>query len=173
MPTAQSSSRGRSRRAGYDGMPPPSTSVTVGFVIPAMSSAMASPASMSPPTVLSRSSTPSTSSDCSSPASSGRTCSYFVVFVPCGAAQWPSIWPMMVRQWIVPRLLRTTVEPMSTSSCFGASAGCSSAPVFVGFVSSYIGVLLFAFGLACAACAGIIRPPAGTFLSSAKDWNLL
>ena len=45
--------------------PPPSTRVTVGFVIPATISAMASPASMSPPTVFSSSSTPSTSSDCS------------------------------------------------------------------------------------------------------------
>ena len=60
--------------------PPPSTSETVGFFIPEMSSAMASPASTSPPTVLSRNKTPSMSSLSSKYASSGSTCSYFVAF---------------------------------------------------------------------------------------------
>ena len=64
--------------------PPPSTSETVGFFIPAISSAMASPASTSPPTVLSRSSSPSMSSLSSTAASSGITCSYFVVFTVSG-----------------------------------------------------------------------------------------
>ena len=44
-----------------------------------------------PPTVLSRNSTPSTSLDSSSLASSGRTCSYFVVFVLFPAVMCPSI----------------------------------------------------------------------------------
>ena len=66
--------------------PPPSTSDTEGFRIPAISSAMASPASMSPPTVLSRSSRPSMSSLSSIVASSGSTCSYFVVLIVSGCA---------------------------------------------------------------------------------------
>ena len=65
--------------------PPPSTNDTEGFFIPAIISAMARPASMSPPTVLSRSSSPSISSLSSIPASNGRTCSYFVVFALSGA----------------------------------------------------------------------------------------
>jgi hypothetical protein len=71
---------------------------TVGFVMPAMSSAMARPASTSPPTVFRRKRIPATSPDSSSLASRGRTCSYLVVFVPEAAVTWPSIWPMMVRQ---------------------------------------------------------------------------
>ena len=58
--------------------PPPSTKETVGFRMLEMSSEMASPASMSPPTVLSRISSPSTSSLSSTEASKGMTCSYFV-----------------------------------------------------------------------------------------------
>ena len=64
--------------------PPPRTSDTVGFFIPAISSAIASPASMSPPTVFKSSSSPSISSDSSTAASSGMTCSYFVVFTVSG-----------------------------------------------------------------------------------------
>ena len=71
--------------------PPPSTSVAVGFVIPATSSAMPSPASISPPTVFNSSSRPSTSSFSSTDASSGRTCSYLVVFTLDGRVVWPSI----------------------------------------------------------------------------------
>ena len=78
--------------------PPPSTSETVGFLMPAISSAMASPASTSPPQVLSRKSTPSISSLSSSAASSGRTCSYLVVFTVLGSRLWPSICPTTVRQ---------------------------------------------------------------------------
>ena len=66
--------------------PPPSTSDTVGLRIPEISSAMARPASMSPPMVLSRISRPSTSSLSSTAVSSGRTCSYFVVLLPAGAS---------------------------------------------------------------------------------------
>ena len=84
------------------GMPmewlPPSTRVAVGLRIPAISSAMARPASTSPPTVFSRKRTPSTSPACSSRARRGRMCSYFVVLAELGASLWPSIWPMMVRQ---------------------------------------------------------------------------
>ena len=77
---------------------PPRTMETVGLVIPAISSAMARPASTSPPTVFSRNSTPSTSRLSSSLASRGKTCSYLVVLAVLGAVVWPSIWPMMVRQ---------------------------------------------------------------------------
>ena len=65
--------------------PPPKTSDTVGFFIPAISSAMPSPASTSPPTVLSSMSRPFISSDSSTAASSGMMCSYFVVFVSSGS----------------------------------------------------------------------------------------
>ena len=70
--------------------PPPSTRDTVGFFMPAIISAMASPASMSPPTVFRSSSRPSMSSLSSIPASSGRTCSYLVVFTVSGAIICPS-----------------------------------------------------------------------------------
>ena len=64
--------------------PPPSTSDTVGFFIPAIISEMAKPASMSPPTVLSKISRPSISSLSSMDASSGSTCSYLVVLTVSG-----------------------------------------------------------------------------------------
>ena len=64
--------------------PPPRTKETVGFFIPAIISAMASPASMSPPTVLRRIKRPSMSSLSSMVASRGRTCSYLVVFTVSG-----------------------------------------------------------------------------------------
>ena len=35
-------------------------------------------------------------------AKSGITCSYLVLFVLGGSTMWPSIWPMMVRHWMVP-----------------------------------------------------------------------
>ena len=59
--------------------PPPNTKDTVGFFIPAMSSAMASPASMSPPTVLSKIRSPSISGSSSMATNWGMTCSYLVV----------------------------------------------------------------------------------------------
>ena len=77
---------------------PPRTMETVGLVMPAISSAMASPASTSPPTVLSKNSTPSTSPLSSSLASRGRTCSYLVVLALLAAVVCPSIWPIMVKQ---------------------------------------------------------------------------
>ena len=92
---------------------PPRTMETVGLVIPAISSAMARPASTSPPTVLRRNSTPSTSSDSSSLASMGRTCSYLVVLAEFPAVVWPSIWPMMVRQYTLPWGVRVMAEPKS------------------------------------------------------------
>ena len=64
--------------------PPPSTSDTVGFFIPAIISAMPSPASTSPPTVFRSISSPFISSDSSTAASSGMTCSYFVVLLSSG-----------------------------------------------------------------------------------------
>ena len=93
--------------------PPPSTSETVGFFIPEMSSAMASPASTSPPTVLSRNKTPSMSSLSSKYASSGSTCSYFVAFCVFGSCMCPSICPAIVRQWMAARLFLMTTEPKS------------------------------------------------------------
>ena len=59
--------------------PPPRTSDTVGILNEAIISAMASPASTSPPTVFKRISKPSISSSSSMMASFGSTCSYFVV----------------------------------------------------------------------------------------------
>ena len=64
--------------------PPPRMSDTVGFFMPAMSSAMPSPASTSPPTVFRSIKSPFISSDSSTAARSGITCSYFVVFVSSG-----------------------------------------------------------------------------------------
>ena len=61
--------------------PPPSTRDTVGLDILAMSSAMPSPASMSPPTVFSSTSRPSTSSLSSTRARRGMTCSYLVLLL--------------------------------------------------------------------------------------------
>ena len=59
---------------------PPSTKETVGFVIEAIISAMASPASTSPPIVLRITSRPSISSLSSMAASRGIMCSYLVAF---------------------------------------------------------------------------------------------
>ena len=112
---------------------------------------MASPASTSPPTVLSRNSTPSISSVSSSAASSGMTCSYFVAFVVFGSTIWPSICPTIVRQWIVPRLFLIVVEPRST---IGWIDGCSLSVVgslslsCVGFILSVIATSPFSIGFA-------------------------
>ena len=65
--------------------PPPNTSETVGFFMPATSSAMASPASTSPPTVLSSIRRPSISGSSSTATICGITCSYFVVLFCDGA----------------------------------------------------------------------------------------
>jgi len=65
--------------------PPPSTRETVGFFIPAISSAIARPASTSPPIVLIKISSPSISSLSSTANSVGMHCSYFVDFA-CGEA---------------------------------------------------------------------------------------
>ena len=63
--------------------PPPSTSVTVGFVNEEIISAMARPASTSPPTVFSTIIMPSILEFCSAATSCGIRCSYFVVLF-CG-----------------------------------------------------------------------------------------
>ena len=81
--------------------PPPSTREAVGFSIPAINSAMARPASTSPPTVLRMTMSPSMSSRSSMATSWGMTCSYLVVLFWGGRMKCPSIWPMMVRQWMV------------------------------------------------------------------------
>ena len=59
--------------------PPPSTRETVGFFMPANNSAKASPASTSPPTVLSKIKSPSISGSSSIATSCGMICSYLVV----------------------------------------------------------------------------------------------
>jgi len=78
--------------------PPPITSDTEGLRIPATISAMASPASTSPPTVFRSSSSPCTLSFCSISTSIGRICSYLVVLLESESAMCPSICPMMGRQ---------------------------------------------------------------------------
>lgn len=65
---------------------PPSTRETVGLLKEASISAIASPASTSPPTVFKSTSTPLISSLSSMAASCGSTCSYFVVLVVGGEA---------------------------------------------------------------------------------------
>lgn len=104
---------------------PPRTMETVGFVMPAISSAMARPASTSPPTVFSRKRTPFTSSLSSSLASRGSTCSYLVVLAPLAAVLWPSIWPMMVMQYTEPWGVLVRAEPKSTI-CWAPSFPLSS-----------------------------------------------
>ena len=75
---------------------PPSTRETVGLDMEAITSAMASPASTSPPPLFSRISRPSISPLPSMVASRGRTCSYLVLLLVGGSSWWPSIWPTMV-----------------------------------------------------------------------------
>ena len=83
---------------------------------------MASPASTSPPTVLSRTSRPSISSACSTAAICGMRCSYLVVLFCAGSSMWPSIWPTMVMQCIVPRDVFAVIEPVSAMAfCSGAA----------------------------------------------------
>ena len=116
--------------------PPPSTRETVGLDMEAISSAIPRPASMSPPTVLSSTSRPSTSSLSSMAASRGMTCSYLVVLAEEGRTWWPSICPTMVRVWMVPRSVRMVEEPISTICCWRWSPP-SSLPVSAAcFVSS-------------------------------------
>ena len=94
--------------------PPPSTRETVGFFMPATSSAKARPASTSPPTVLSSISRPSIWGSSSTATIWGITCSYLVVLFWAGRIKCPSISPMMVRQWMVWPLHRVVTEPSSS-----------------------------------------------------------
>ena len=75
---------------------PPSTREAVGLDMEAISSAMASPASTSPPALFSRMSRPWMSGSPSTAASKGSTCSYLVLFMPEGSSWCPSICPTMV-----------------------------------------------------------------------------
>ena len=95
--------------------PPPSTRDTVGILREAIISAMASPASTSPPTVLRRTRRPSISSSSSTRASFGSTCSYFVVLLWEGADSWPSTSPMIVRSSTLrfPSFFSRTTCPIS------------------------------------------------------------
>ena len=109
--------------------PPPSTSVALGLDTLAISSASARPASTSPPTVFSSTSRPSMRGSSCAATSCGMTCSYFVVFWPCGASEWPSIWPMTVRQWITCSPRASVTVPRSSISSFSsrrASVCCVS-----------------------------------------------
>ncbi|MNP42121.1 hypothetical protein D3C76_1358630 [compost metagenome] len=78
--------------------PPPITTVTVGFEREAIISAIARPASTSPPTVLRIIMSPSIRGFCSAATSWGIKCSYFVVLFCGGSTKCPSICPIMVRQ---------------------------------------------------------------------------
>lgn len=80
--------------------PPPSTSETTGLDMEAIISAMARPASTSPPTVLRMTSSPSTWGLCSAATSCGMRCSYLVVLFCGGSARWPSTWPMIESTWM-------------------------------------------------------------------------
>ena len=74
------------------------TRETEGLRIPATISAMARPASTSPPTVLSTSRKPFVFSLCSMLTSRGRMCSYLVALLVSGRTMCPSICPMMETQ---------------------------------------------------------------------------
>ena len=82
-----------------------------------------------PPTVFSSTSRPSMRGSSCAATSCGMTCSYFVVFWPCGASEWPSIWPMTVRQWITCSPRASVTVPRSSISSFSsrrASVSCVS-----------------------------------------------
>ena len=74
---------------------------TVGLLKEAIISASASPQLTSPPIVLTRIRTPPIVSSLSTLASSGRICSYFVVFVLPDRFSCPSISPMIDKRWIL------------------------------------------------------------------------
>ena len=117
--------------------PPPSTTAALGLEMLAMSSASASPASTSPPTVLSSTSSPSMPGSSCTATSWGMTCSYLVVFWPWGASTWPSTCPTTVRQWMacLPRV-RQMLPRSSICSC--SSRCCSTGLLFSSFVFSAI-----------------------------------
>ena len=124
---------------------PPRTMETVGLVMPAISSAMARPASTSPPTVLSKNRTPSMSSDASSFANSGSMCSYLVVLVLGPASVWPSICPTMLSTNTDAPLDRTMDEPVSRMfwvACSDPLSFSPASPEVMGLVDSVIKFLL-------------------------------
>ena len=116
--------------------PPPSTRVALGLLTPAISSASASPASTSPPTVLRMTSSPSISGSSSISTSCGMTCSYLVVFWLSGASVWPSMVPITVRQWMAwrPRVA-ARMPSVSIRSCFSRSSAALSCGVSALFCS--------------------------------------
>ena len=81
---------------------PPSTRDTVGMLNDAIISAMARPASTSPPEVFNSTSRPAMFRSSSIEASIGSTWSYLVVLLVPGAFSWPSTSPMMDSRWIFP-----------------------------------------------------------------------
>ena len=119
--------------------PPPSTRDTVGTLKEAIISAMARPASTSPPTVLSKTRSPSTDLSSSIMASFGKTCSYLVVLLWDGADSCPSTSPMIVRSSTlyllefsfkitcpISRICLFCCSSFSTDSFFSLSASLSS-----------------------------------------------
>ena len=79
----------------------PMTNDTVGLLREVIISASASPQLTSPPMVFTRIRTPPIFSSLSTFASSGRICSYFVVFVLPDRLSCPSISPMIDKRWIL------------------------------------------------------------------------
>ena len=79
---------------------PPITIDTVGFDKEFIISAIAKPASTSPPTVFNTINTPFTFSFLSIEINWGITCSYFVALAWAGRTWWPSICPIIGRTWI-------------------------------------------------------------------------
>ena len=106
--------------------PPPSTIETDGFDIPAIISAIASPASTSPPTVFSTTISPSTVLSCSIAASAGIRCSYFVVLVWGGRRKCPSICPIIDRQCMLCGALTVAIIPLSIICWFCSSVNGAS-----------------------------------------------
>ncbi len=93
--------------------PPPNINDTVGFDMLEIISAIARPASTSPPTVFSTSSSPSMFGSSSIATSCGITCSYFVVLFCGGNTRCPSIWPIIVRQCMFLPFSCTVTVPIS------------------------------------------------------------
>ena len=91
--------------------PPPSTIETDGFDIPAIISAIASPASTSPPTVFSTTISPSTVLSCSIAASAGIRC---------------SICPIIDRQCMLCGALIVAIIPLSIICWFCSSVNGAS-----------------------------------------------
>ena len=118
----------------------PKTSETVGLLIPAIISAIANPASTSPPTVFKSTISPSISGF-SSIAYKLRAerCSYFVVLFCGGNTICPSPEPIIFRQCILP--LGFFVSTLPKSSIFRRSCSAILLSVSVSFITVHTSVL--------------------------------